>query len=58
MNKQIALHDNTQVTVLVFDARAMIVDILANSELMNDNIADCYDILTGTMDANHEANKH
>jgi len=41
VNKQITLHDNILVTVPVFDARAMIMDILTNTELMNqENIAD------------------
>ena len=34
VNKQITLHNNALVTVPVFDARAMIMDILTNSELM------------------------
>ncbi len=48
VNKQITLHANTLVTVPVFDACTMIMDILTNSELMNkENIADGYDILLG-----------
>ena len=34
VNKQITLHDNTLVTVPVFDACAMIMDLLTNSELI------------------------
>ena len=57
-NKQITLHDNRLVTVPVFDARAMIMDILTNSELMKkENIADGYDIFTGDVDENHECNQ-
>ena len=45
VNKQITLHDNTLVTVPVFDARAMIMDILTNTDMMNqENIADGCDI--------------
>jgi len=57
VNKQVTLHDNTQVTVPVFDARAMIMDILTNTELMNqENIADGYNIFTGDVDENHKSN--
>ena len=59
MNKQVTLHDNTNVIVPVFDARAMIMDILNNSDLMKEeNFADGYDIFTGNVDENHEANKN
>jgi len=59
VNKQVTLHDNTQVTVPVFDARAMIMDILTNTELMNqENIADGYDIFTGDVDENHKSNRN
>jgi len=59
VNKQITLHDNTQVTVPVFDARAMIMDILTNTEMMNqENIADGYDIFTGDVDENHRSNRY
>ena len=50
VNKQITLHDNTLVTVPVFDARAMIMDILTNTDMMNqENIADGYNILQGML---------
>ena len=59
VNKQITLHNNTLVTVPVFDAHAMIMDILTNTELMNqENIADGYDIFTGDVDENHESNRN
>ena len=59
VNKQITLHDITLVTVPVFDARGMIMDILTNNELMNqENIADGYDIFTGDVDENHESNRN
>jgi hypothetical protein len=58
VNKQLTLHDNTLITVPVFDVRAMIMDILTNSYLMKkENIVVGYDIFTGDMDDNHEANK-
>ena len=60
VNKQLNLHDNTLVTVPVFDARAMIMDILTNTntELMNkENIAEGYDIFTGDVDENHKSNR-
>jgi hypothetical protein len=34
VNKQLTLHDNTLITVPVFDVRAIIMDILTNSDLM------------------------
>ena len=58
VNKQVTLHDNMVTTVPVFDARAMIADILTNSELMKKvNIAKGYDIFTGNVDENHSENK-
>ena len=57
-NKQVTLHDGTMVTVPVFDARAMIIDILTNPELMmKENIAEGYDIFTGDVDEDHESNQ-
>jgi hypothetical protein len=59
VNKQVTLHDNTLVTVPVFDTRAMIIDMLTNHDLMKkENFAVGYDIFTGNVDDNHEANKH
>jgi hypothetical protein len=58
VNKQVNLHDNTLISVPVFDARAMIMDILTNSNLMKkENIAVGYDIFTGNVNDNHESNK-
>ena len=57
-NKQVTLHDGTMVTVPVFYARAMIMDILTNPELMmKENIAEGYDIFTGDVDEDHESNR-
>ena len=59
VNKQVTLHDNTVVTVPVFDARAMIIDMITNRDLMKkENFAAGYDIYTGNVNDNHEANKH
>ena len=59
VNKQVTLHDGTMVTVPVFDAQAMIMDILTNSDLMKEeNFADGYDIFTGDVDKNHPSNKY
>ena len=58
-NKQVTLHDNTQVTVSVFNAKSMIMDISTNFDLMKEeNFADRYDIFTGNVDENHDANKN
>ena len=47
VNKLVTLHDDTQVTVPVFDIHAMILDILTNPELMREeNFAEGYDIFT------------
>jgi len=57
VNKQITLHDNTLVTVHVFNACAMIMDITTNTELMNqENIADGYDVFTADVVENHRSN--
>ena len=59
VNKQVTLHDGTMVTVPVFDAQAMIMDILTNSDLMKEeNFAEGYGIFTGYVDKNHPSNKH
>jgi hypothetical protein len=47
------------VTIPVFDAQAMIMDILTNSDLMKEeNSAEGYDIFTGDVDKNHPSNKY
>ena len=57
VNKLVTLHDDTQVTVPVFDIQAMILDILTNPELMREeNFAEGYDIFTGEIDDNHPSN--
>ena len=48
VDKQVSLHNGTLVTVPVFNARAMIMDLLSNTELMiKENFAEGYDIFTG-----------
>ena len=57
VNKQVTLHDNSRVTVPVFDAKAMIMDILTNPVLMKkENFAQGYDIFSGDVDITHSAN--
>ena len=52
----VTLHDQSQVTVL-FDTKAMILDILTDSSLMNEsNFAEGYDVLTGKVDRNNPHN--
>ena len=59
VNKQVTLHDGIMATVPVFDAQAMIMDILSNSDLMKkENFADGYDIFNGDVDENHQSNKY
>ena len=59
VNKQVTLHDDTHVTVPVFDVRAMIFDILTNPDLMRkENFAEGYDIFTGDVDENHPSNQN
>ena len=58
MNKQVTLHDNSVVTVPVFDAKSMIMDLLTNPVLMRkENFAEGYDIFTGDVENNHIANE-
>jgi len=53
----VTLHDQSQVTVPVFDTKAMILDILTDSSLMNEsNFAEGYDVLTGAVDPNNPHN--
>ena len=46
VNKQVTLHDGTQVSIPVFDARSMIMDIMTNPVLMRkENFAEGYNVL-------------
>jgi hypothetical protein len=53
----VRLHDGSILTVPVFDARSMIMDLLSNPSLMNkSNIAAGYNIFTGDVEESHDAN--
>jgi hypothetical protein len=52
------LHNGSEVTVLVFDAKSMILDLLTNKITMDKaNIAEGYNVFTGKVDDGHTANK-
>jgi hypothetical protein len=56
MNGTLRLHDNTLVTVPVFNTIHMIISLLSDPSLMNKtNFAEGYNELTGKVD-NHPAN--
>ena len=53
MNTEVTLHNTSRVTVPVFDAKQMILDLLTDQNLMNkSNIAEGYDIFSGDVDPN------
>jgi hypothetical protein len=50
----VTLHDQSHVTVPVFDTKAMILDILTDKSLMNEsNFVEGYNVLTGAVDQNN-----
>ncbi len=52
------VHDGSVVTVSVFDAKSMILDILTNPICMQEsNFAPGYNVYTGDVDENHDENK-
>ena len=54
MNTEVTLQYKSRVTVPVFDAKHMILDLLTDQNLMNkSNIAEGYDIFSGDVDQNH-----
>jgi hypothetical protein len=54
----VKVHNGLVVTVPVFDAKSMILDILTNPICMEEsNFAPGYDVFTGNMDENHDENK-
>jgi hypothetical protein len=58
MNTEVMLHDTSRVTVPVFDAKHMILDLLSSQNLMNkSNIAEGYDIFSGYVDPNNPSNQ-
>jgi hypothetical protein len=57
INGTVKLHNNTLVTVPVFDTKHMIISLLSDLRVMNEkNFAEGYSVLTGTVD-NHPATK-
>jgi hypothetical protein len=58
-NRDIMLHDGSEVTVPVFDAKSMILDLLTNKITMHKtSIAEGYNVFTGNIDDGHTANKN
>jgi hypothetical protein len=56
INGTVRLHDNTLVTVLIFDTKHMIISILTDPSVLNEkNFAEGYNVLTGEVE-NHPAN--
>ncbi len=54
----VILHNGAEVTVPIFDAKSMILDLLTNPFTMDKaNIAEGYDMSTGDVDKTHMANK-
>jgi hypothetical protein len=57
-NRDVMLHNGSEVTVPVFDAKSMILDLLTNKITMDkSNIAEGYNVFTGDIDDGHTANK-
>ena len=55
---KVKIHDKSSATVPIFDAKAMILDILNNPTCMTQsNFAEGYNVLTGSVDQNHPANQ-
>jgi hypothetical protein len=54
----VSLHDGSQITVPVFDAKSMIMDILTNDSCMQpQNIATGYDLFSGDVNNLHPDNQ-
>ena len=54
----VKLHDGSEQIVPVFDAKAMILDILTNKSCMQEqNLAPGYDVFTGNVDEKHIDNQ-
>ncbi len=57
-NRDVTLHDGSEVTVPVIDAKSMILDLLTNKITMDkSNIAEGYNVFTGDVDDGHTPNK-
>ena len=58
INTEAQLHDHSKVTVAVFDAKAMILDLLTNQNLMKKtNIVEGYDLASGDVNPNNQCNQ-
>ena len=56
-NRTVKLHNNTLVTVPVFDIKAMIISLLSNNSLMDkNNFAEGQNIFNGDVDENNPSN--
>ncbi len=56
-NQNVRLHDDTIVTVPVFDMKEMLTSLLTDQTIMVDkNFADGYNVLTGDVDVNNPSN--
>ncbi len=57
-NRDVMLHDGSEVTVPVFKAKSMILNLFTNKITMDkSNIAEGYNVFTGNVDDGHTANK-
>ncbi len=53
----VRLHDNSWVTLPIFDTKQMIISLLTDKSLIKDsNFAEGYNVLTGDVDENHPSN--
>jgi hypothetical protein len=58
MNTEVTLQYKSRVTVPVFDAKHMILDLLTDQNLMNQsNIAEGYNTFSGDVDPNNQSNQ-
>jgi hypothetical protein len=56
-NVNVRLHDNSRVTVPIFNVKQMIISLLTDKSLMNEsNFTEGYNVLTGKVDKNHPSN--
>ncbi len=56
-NQIVRLHDNSYVTVPVFDTKEMIISLLTDPSIMtNSNYTEGYNVLTGEVDLNNPCN--
>ena len=54
----VRLHDNSRVTVPIFDTKQMIISMLTDPSLMNEsNFAEGYNVLTGNVSHHHPSNQ-